>query len=165
MRRFILLAFHLIISATTYSQFIKIETFISLLGKKISYIDSVFSNDYRAVLDDADEKHHVYIWKTGFNSDRSKHNEDIVYHTSDSTEEFFLTFPSHKADHSVKLYDSVYEEELNNGTYQRVDDTIETFMDSNAIVKNYQWQGYLVKKYKIAANNITAVRVIKHLVY
>ena len=165
MRYFILIAFHFAIPATTYSQLIKIETFISLLGKKISYIDSVFSKDYRAVLEDIDEKHNVFIWKAGFNADHSKHNQAIVYHTSDSTQEFFLSFPSHKTDHLLKLYDSEYENELNSGAYKRVDDTIEEFMDDKALVKNYQYESYLIKKYKIASINTTAIRVIKHLIF
>ena len=134
-------------------------------GKKNNYIDSVFSKDYKAVLGDVDEKHSIYIWKTGFNGDHSKHNEDIVYHISDSTQEFFLSFPSHKTDSFLKLYDSAYEDELNKETYKQADDTIEAFMDSNTIVKNYQWEGYLIKKYKIASNNITAIRIIKRVVY
>ena len=161
MRYFILIAFYFTIPATTFSQLIKIETFISLLGKKITYIDSVFRKDYNAVLGDIDEIHNIFIWKTGFNADHSKHNEAIVYHTSDSTQEFFLSFPSHKTDRSIKLYDSVYEEELNNGTYKKVDDTIEQFMDSKAVVKNYQYESYLIKKYKLASINTTAIRVIK----
>jgi len=165
MKYFILIVFHFTIPATTSGQLIKIETFISLLGKKISYIDSVFSKDYSAVLGDIDEKHNIFIWKTGFNADHSKHNEDIVYHSSDSTQEFFLSFPSHKTDHLLILYDSEYDNELGNDVYRKLDDTIEEFMDDKASVKNYQYEKYLIKKYKIASINTTAIRVIKHLIY
>ena len=102
----------------------------------------------------------TYIWKTGFNGDHSKHNEDIVYHISDSTQEFFLSFPSHKTDSFLKLYDSAYEDELNNGTYKRVDDTIEAFMDSKAIVKNYQWKDILLKSIRLLQTTLLPLELL-----
>ena len=74
------------------SQVIPVETFISLLGKQLSYIDDTFTKNFQAELDVIDQTKGVFSWKKGFNGDNSQNNQYIIYKSNDSTYEFWYDF-------------------------------------------------------------------------
>jgi hypothetical protein len=146
------------------SQVIPIETFTSLFGNDLSYIDDFLSKKYRAQLDIIDEKKGVFSWKKGFNGDHSQNNQYIVYKKSDSTNEFWYGFVTdlYYGQNNLKTYYEYYDNELSDSRYKKLDDSIEEIGDNKSIVKNYRlFDKYIIKVCKIASTNSTMIKVIK----
>jgi hypothetical protein len=163
MKYILTIIFPLLLFSASYCQTISISTFISLFGKEISYIDDVFTNEYRSELDKFDEKNGNFSWKKGFNGDRSQNNEYIIYKNLDSSFEFSYVFVTGKyyGRNNLKTYDDYYNNELGDSKYKKLGDTIEQIGEYKAIVKNYQFEKYLIKKYKLASTNSTVIKVIQ----
>lgn len=160
--KYLLLAAFSIISTDLYSQVISIETFVSLFGKEVSYIDDVLSKNYKVVLDEINQEKGTFTWKKGFNLDHSKNNEFITYSKQDSVQQFIYTFPPDKYnDVHTKTYDDFFENEFKKSNYKRLKDTIEDLGEHKALVKNYEYDIYIIKKYKIASVNGCILKIIK----
>jgi len=172
MKTIVCFSINLIIYCSALSQNrykpVPITTFISLFGKSISNVDSVFST-YTAELDDLNEKDGTVSWKKGFNGDHSKNNEQIFYHYRDSIPSFIYMFALGKLwsnDGSVdNTYEGYYQLELRNAFYfTRLEDTIEKVGEKSAIVKNYQDKssGDIIKVYKISGADVTMIKILKN---
>lgn len=146
------------------SQVVPIETFTSLLGKELSYIDDAFTKNYRTELDQIDEAKGVFSWKKGFNGDHSQNNQYIIYKKNDSTYEFWYDFVSdlYYGQSNIKTYYEYYENELSDSKYKKLSDSIEDW-GYKAIVKNYQFGKYIIKIGKLAATNGVMIKVIQRL--
>jgi hypothetical protein len=155
MKYLIATAFCLTLISKSYCQVIPIETFTSLLGKQLSYINDTFTKDFRTELDVIDEGKGIFTWKKGFNGDHSANNQYIIYKKTDSTYEFWYTFVTDLLnDIYIKTYYDYYEKELNDSKYKKNDDTIEDW-GYKAIVKNYQFGNYIIKIGNLASTNST----------
>jgi hypothetical protein len=163
MKYILTIIFPLLLFSSSYCQTISISTFISLFGKQISYIDDVFTNEYRSELDKLDEKNGTLSWKKGFNGDHSQNNEYIIYKHLDSSYEFSYVFVTDKyyGRNNLQTYDHYYSNELGDSKYKKLDDTIEQIDEYKAIVKNYQFGKYKIKKIKLASTNSTMIKVIQ----
>jgi len=163
MKYILLIAFSFTLISKSNCQ-IPIETFTSLLGKQISYIDDTFSKNFRAELDEVIQEKGVFTWKKGFNSTHSQNNQIIIYKRNDSTYEFWYGFVTDLAygQNNLKTYYDYYENELSDGKYKRLDDSIEDW-GYNAIVKNYQFGKYIIKLGKLATTNQAMIKVIQQL--
>jgi hypothetical protein len=144
-----------------YSQVIPVDTFTVLLGQQLSHIDDRFTKDFRTELGQIDESKGVFSWKKGFNGDRSQNNQHIIYKRNDSTYEFWYDFVTDLTygQNNLKTYYDYYENELNNSKYKRLEDSIEDW-GYKAIVKNYQFDKYLIKLGKLATTNSSMIKII-----
>lgn len=158
-------AFCLILILKSQSQVIPIETFTSLFGKPISYIDDIFTKNYKAELNEINEAKGAFSWKKGFNGDHSQNNQYIIYKKSDSTYEFWYDFVTdlYYGQNNIKTYYDYYENELNDSKYKKLDNSIEEIGGYKAIVKNYRSGKYIIKICKLASTNGTMIKVIQQL--
>jgi hypothetical protein len=132
------------------------------MGKQLSYIDDIFTKNFKAELAEIDEAKGVYSWKKGFNGDHSQNNQYIIYKSNDSTYEFWYDFVTdlYHGQNNVKSYYDYYANELKESQYKQLDDSIEDW-GYKAIVKNYQFGKYTIKVGKLASTNSSMIKVIQ----